>query len=79
VQDIARSSFAALICHGPLARLDAIWMDDELVWEGPLNRSGDYADITVEDRGNVRLYWGTETQMRSQPTRLCGSMSAANS
>jgi hypothetical protein len=28
------ASFAALICHGPLDRLDAIWMDDELVWEG---------------------------------------------
>jgi hypothetical protein len=56
------ASFAALIAHGPLDRLDAIWMDDELVWEGPLTRSGDYADITIEDRGNVRLYWGTETQ-----------------
>ena len=56
------ASFAALIAHGPLDRLDAIWMDDELVWEGPLARSGDYADITIETRGNVRLYWGTETQ-----------------
>jgi hypothetical protein len=62
VEDIARSSFAALICHGPLDRLDAIWMDDELVWEGPLTRSGDYVDITIESRGNVRLDWGTENQ-----------------
>jgi hypothetical protein len=37
-------------------------MNDELVWEGPLSRSGDYADNTIESRGNVRLYWGTETQ-----------------
>lgn len=56
------ASFAALIAHGPLDRLDAIWMDDEMVWEGPLTRSGDYVDITIEDRGNVLLYWGTETQ-----------------
>ncbi|MCL4180630.1 MAG: hypothetical protein KJ072_23145 [Verrucomicrobia bacterium] len=56
------ASFAALIAHGPLDRLDAIWMDDEPVWEGPLARSGDFADITIESRGNVRLYWGTETQ-----------------
>jgi hypothetical protein len=56
------ASFAALICHGPFDRLDAIWMDDEVVWEGPLTRSDDHADITIESRGNVRLYWGTETQ-----------------
>jgi hypothetical protein len=56
------ASFAALVCHGPLDRLDAIWMDDELVWEGPMTRSGTHADITIENRGNVRLYWGTETQ-----------------
>jgi hypothetical protein len=56
------ASFGALICHGPLDRLDAIWMDDELVWQGPLSRSGDYTDITIENRGTVRLYWGTETQ-----------------
>jgi hypothetical protein len=28
---------------------DATWMDDELVWEGRLARSGDYADITIKE------------------------------
>ena len=56
------ASFAALIAHGPIDRLDAIWMDDELVWEGPLARSGDFSDITVPHRGKVRVYWGTESQ-----------------
>ena len=56
------ASFAALIAHGPIDRIDAIWMDDELVWEGPLSRTGDSALITIERRGNVTLYWGTETQ-----------------
>jgi hypothetical protein len=44
------ASFAALIAHGPLDRLNAIWMDNVLVWEGPLVRSGDYADIKIEVR-----------------------------
>jgi hypothetical protein len=30
-------------------------MDNELGWEGPHDRSGDFADITIEDRGYVRL------------------------
>jgi len=57
------ASFAALLCHGPIDRLDRIYFDDELVWEGPLARSGDFSDITVPGRGNVRLYWGTATQV----------------
>jgi hypothetical protein len=57
------ASFAALIAHGPLDRIDSIWMDDDLVWEGPLSCGAeDYVDLTIEARGNVRLYWGTETQ-----------------
>ena len=56
------ASFAALLSHGPTDRLDRIYFDDELVWEGPLSRSGDSSDITVPGRGNVRLYWGTATQ-----------------
>ncbi|MCL4181222.1 MAG: hypothetical protein KJ072_26195 [Verrucomicrobia bacterium] len=71
------ASFAALIAHGPLDRLDAIWMDDELVWEGPLARSGDFADITIEDRGNVRLYWGTETQVQDPLLATSGTVHPA--
>jgi len=65
------ASFAALIAHGPIDRIDAIWMDDELVWKGPLARSGDYAVITIPGRGNVRFYWGTSTQ--TQDSILAGS------
>jgi len=32
------ASFAALLSHGPIDRLDRIFYDDELVWEGPLER-----------------------------------------
>jgi hypothetical protein len=56
------ASFAALLSHGPIDRLDRIFYDDELVWEGPLTRSGDFSDITVPHRGKVRVYWGTESQ-----------------
>jgi hypothetical protein len=56
------ASFAALLCHGPIDRLDRIFYDDELVWEGPLSRSGDFSDITVPHRGKVWVYWGTESQ-----------------
>jgi hypothetical protein len=71
------ASFAALIAHGPIDRLDAIWMDDELVWEGPLTRSGDFADITIESRGNVRLYWGTETQASNPLLATSGTVHPA--
>jgi hypothetical protein len=56
------ASFAALIGHGPLDKLLAVYFDDDLVWEGELERSGDYVDFTIEGKGDVRLYWGTESQ-----------------
>ncbi len=71
------ASFAALIGHGPIDRIDAIWMDDELVWSGPLTRSGDFASITIEGRGNVRLYWGTDTQTQDPVLATSGTVHPA--
>lgn len=57
------ASFCGLICAGPVDRVTKIWFDDELVWSGSIERSDeDYVSITVESRGVIRLYWGTETQ-----------------
>jgi hypothetical protein len=44
--------------------LDAIHLDDDRLWEGPVNRvpGEDYLDLTIEGRGTLRLYWGTATQ-----------------
>jgi hypothetical protein len=53
---------AGLVCLGPVDTLQEVWMDDERVWRGPLNRSGDSATITIEERGNMTIYWGTSTQ-----------------
>jgi hypothetical protein len=52
-------------------------MDDELVWEGPLARGGDYADITIGTRGNVRLYWETETQGQDRLLATSGTVHPA--
>lgn len=56
---------AGLLCHGPVDRLHKIKWDGKVVWEGLLIRDGsnpDSVEITVENRGTFRLYWGTETQ-----------------
>lgn len=67
-------SFAALVCHGPVDGIHEIWLNGEKIWpvkaadpEDGLVRSvsnPDYVDITAEDYGLIRLYWGTETQER---------------
>lgn len=54
---------AGLVCSGPVDKIRQIWMNRELVWEGEISRaSTDYATITVENRGQFRIYWGTDTQ-----------------
>lgn len=60
-------SFAALIAHGPLDGITAIILNNETVWTGDLVRdvsNPDFVDITIEDYGLIRVYWGTETQKR---------------
>ncbi|MCZ7641384.1 MAG: hypothetical protein M5U12_38180 [Verrucomicrobia bacterium] len=57
------ASFAGLLCLGPVQTLHAILVDDELAWNGPLQAgTSDHAEITVEGRGALTLYWGTATQ-----------------
>jgi hypothetical protein len=60
-------SFAALVCHGLVEALEAIYFDDEKVWPingGPITRQPgeNYATITIAEYGTWRFYWGTETQ-----------------
>lgn len=53
---------AGLVCAGPVDKIKQIWMNRELVWDGSITRSSDYATITIETRGQFRIYWGTATQ-----------------
>ncbi len=60
-----RASAAGLLCHGPVDLLSQIWFDNQVVWEGSIARgSSSYVDVTIEERGVMRLYWGTTTQPR---------------
>jgi hypothetical protein len=67
-------SFAVAFCLGPIDRLDAIYLDDDLLWEGPVTRgpADDYLDITVTGRGTLRLYWGTSTQIQDPELAMTG-------
>ncbi|HNQ88373.1 MAG TPA: phage tail protein [Verrucomicrobiota bacterium] len=57
------ASFAGLLCLGPVQTLHAILVDDEVAWNGPLQAgTNDHAEITVEGRGALTLYWGTAAQ-----------------
>ena len=56
------ASFAAEVCTGPCQSISQVWFDDELAWDAGVTATGDSDDITIEDRGLVHIYWGTETQ-----------------
>jgi len=48
---------AAIICHGPVDRLDEIRFDGELVWSGPVSRgSGEPLPLTIAERGTMTFY-----------------------
>lgn len=54
---------AAIVSIGVVDRLEAVYFDDEKIWEGPLVRGEDpFEEITIEGRGLMRIYWGTEDQ-----------------
>jgi hypothetical protein len=58
-------SFAALLCGGPVDRVEKIYLDEKEAWSGSLTRGVDgahFVDITIEGFGEARLYWGTATQ-----------------
>jgi hypothetical protein len=60
------ATFAAAVCLGVVGTLHEIWFDDERVWgaDGALDKvdGEDFADITIEERGSARIYWGTTSQ-----------------
>lgn len=57
-------SFAMVFCLGPVDRIEQVWLNGELFWEGAVTRGAtDYADLTVAQFGRLRIYWGTETQV----------------
>lgn len=57
------ASFAALVCNGPVDTIQRIRFDDAIVWTGPYTREDeDYVTLAIPSRGNVRFYFGTETQ-----------------
>ena len=61
------NNYAAVVFalgHGPLVSVRQFWVDKELWYDGPLNRTlgADWDPITIPDFGSGRIYWGTETQ-----------------
>ena len=56
---------AGVVCLGLVDKLREIWMDQERVWRGTLERDSvhpNFASIDIEGRGTMHIYWGTETQ-----------------
>ena len=56
---------AGLLCLGPVDELLAVYMSQDEVWSGSIVRDGtniDSASITIENKGVMTIYWGTETQ-----------------
>ncbi len=56
---------AGLLCLGPVDELLAIYMSQDQVWSGSIVRDGtnvDSATVTIENKGVMTIYWGTETQ-----------------
>jgi hypothetical protein len=60
------ADFAQIFCMGgrvPVRGLRTIIVDSEIVWSGTVDRGvAEYADVTVENHGTMRIYWGSDTQ-----------------
>ncbi len=57
------ASCAGLIAAGPVDRITAIRMNNDVVWSGSITRGAEnFVSITIETRGLMHLHWGTETQ-----------------
>lgn len=57
---------AQLICVGPVTTLKGIWNGDTQIYEGPISSSSADSDgktILQTDLGEIRFYWGLETQV----------------
>lgn len=60
---LRRGTTVGLFCQGPVDAIHEIRLDNQTVWVGPVFRGSEhYVDITIEDRGTLRLYWGTSGQ-----------------
>ena len=55
---------AGVVSVGLADSITEVWMQDDLVWSGSVVRAAgsDSAQITVENKGTLTIYWGTETQ-----------------
>jgi hypothetical protein len=56
---------AGIVCLGLVDVLTEVWMDQEKVWRGTLQRDAEhpnFGSIEIEGRGTMHIYWGTETQ-----------------
>lgn len=53
-----------VICLGPASRLEAIFQDGEVIWEGPIDSfttpSG--TSFTIPEKGTFTIYWGEKDQ-----------------
>lgn len=56
------ASCVGLVCCGPCDVVFSLKFDEEEVWDGYLPRGGEDAVPLMTTRGEVILYWGTETQ-----------------
>jgi len=56
-------TWAEVVCLGPVDTIYTIYANDDVVWEGELNRptiSGGQETITLDDMGAVTVYFGTD-------------------
>ncbi|HEY1170227.1 MAG TPA: hypothetical protein VGH19_02550 [Verrucomicrobiae bacterium] len=58
------ASLIALVCHGPVDAIEKVYFNGDEVWSGDMSRTGGatFADLTLEDHGAMRIYWGTADQ-----------------
>ncbi len=58
-------TFALGLCIGPVDAINAIYQNTSLIWSGYVTRASANADgytVLSTSLGNIRLYWGGETQ-----------------
>jgi len=58
------ADIAGLVCHGLVDGIHKIYLNGDEAWSGTVTRTpgDDFADITVDKYGVIRIYWGTDTQ-----------------
>lgn len=60
------ADFAQIFCMGgrvPVRGVRTVIVDSEIVWTGTVDKgAAEYEDITVAGHGQLRIYWGSDTQ-----------------